>query len=340
MAGASKYRYGFNGKENDNEVKGIGDQIDYGMRVYDPRVGRFLSVDPLTKQYSWYTPYQYAGNKPVWKRDIDGLEEEDEEGKTGEREELEKDRERDEHLNFLRRALRTPTPEEDAARRRELEDWLKKSPEERGRANEEALRSGRLLRGINQYVRNSFNAAQSIYGSKDVNAAVDNYIFRRYSAKSTPQLKNSVASEEEGNVDAALARATPGTVTGNGKPIVGNWLKGTAGNAGFVPESVAKQLRGQNFKSFDDFRAAFWKAVGNTPELLKGFRPTDISLMKQGFAPFTDPSQAAGNNRVQMVYQLHHIKPIQQGGAVYDVDNIMVVTPKYHAEVLSPNYHY
>jgi RHS repeat-associated protein len=69
------YRYGFNGKENDNEVKGEGGQQDYGMRIYDPRLGRFLSVDPLTRDYPWYTPYQFAGNKPVWAIDLDGLEE-------------------------------------------------------------------------------------------------------------------------------------------------------------------------------------------------------------------------------------------------------------------------
>lgn len=34
---------------------------DYGMRIYDSRLGRFLSVDPLTQSYPWYTPYQYAG---------------------------------------------------------------------------------------------------------------------------------------------------------------------------------------------------------------------------------------------------------------------------------------
>ena len=45
------YRFGFNGKENDNEIKGEGNQQDYGMRVYDPRLGKFLSVDPLTKGY-------------------------------------------------------------------------------------------------------------------------------------------------------------------------------------------------------------------------------------------------------------------------------------------------
>jgi RHS repeat-associated protein len=72
---SGNYRYGFNGKENDNEVKGDGNQQDYGMRIYDPRLGRFLSVDPLTKDYPWYTPYQFAGNKPIWAIDLDGLEE-------------------------------------------------------------------------------------------------------------------------------------------------------------------------------------------------------------------------------------------------------------------------
>jgi RHS repeat-associated protein len=68
-------RYGFNGKEQDKEVKGSGAQYDYGFRIYDPRLGRFLSVDPLTKEYPWYTPYQFAGNKPIWATDVDGLEE-------------------------------------------------------------------------------------------------------------------------------------------------------------------------------------------------------------------------------------------------------------------------
>ena len=51
------YRYGFNGKENDNNVKGEGNQQDYGMRIYDPRVGRFLSIDPLQTKYPELTPY-------------------------------------------------------------------------------------------------------------------------------------------------------------------------------------------------------------------------------------------------------------------------------------------
>ncbi|CAN5525947.1 hypothetical protein BH10BAC2_BH10BAC2_25250 [soil metagenome] len=72
-AGTS-YRYGFNGKENDNEVKGTANQQDYGMRIYDPRLGKFLSVDPITSYYPELTPYQFASNRPIDGIDLDGLE--------------------------------------------------------------------------------------------------------------------------------------------------------------------------------------------------------------------------------------------------------------------------
>lgn len=74
LVNEGRYRYGFNGKENDNEVKGEGNQQDYGFRIYDPRLGRFLSVDPLTDEYPWYTPYQFAGNDVIRHIDLDGLE--------------------------------------------------------------------------------------------------------------------------------------------------------------------------------------------------------------------------------------------------------------------------
>ena len=74
FSAGSAYRYGFNGKENDNEVKGEGNQQDYGERIYDPRLGRFLSVDPLTDDYPELTPYQFASNRPIDGIDLDGLE--------------------------------------------------------------------------------------------------------------------------------------------------------------------------------------------------------------------------------------------------------------------------
>jgi RHS repeat-associated protein len=71
---AGGYRYGFNGKENDNDVKGTANQQDYGMRIYDPRLGRFLSVDPITDSYPMLTPYQFASNRPIDGIDLDGKE--------------------------------------------------------------------------------------------------------------------------------------------------------------------------------------------------------------------------------------------------------------------------
>jgi RHS repeat-associated protein len=66
------YRYGFNGKEKD---KNFGDVVyDYGFRIYNPTIAKFLSVDPLTESYPWYTSYSYAGNNPIRYIDMDGLE--------------------------------------------------------------------------------------------------------------------------------------------------------------------------------------------------------------------------------------------------------------------------
>lgn len=59
----------------DNEPYGQGNEYDYGMRIYNPRIGRFLSVDPASKSFPWYSAYQFAGNKPVWCVDLDGQEE-------------------------------------------------------------------------------------------------------------------------------------------------------------------------------------------------------------------------------------------------------------------------
>lgn len=47
----------------------------YGMRYYAPWIARFISVDPLQFKYPIYTPYQYAGNKPISYIDLDGAEE-------------------------------------------------------------------------------------------------------------------------------------------------------------------------------------------------------------------------------------------------------------------------
>jgi RHS repeat-associated protein len=71
----SSRRFTVNGKESDSEVKGEGNQQDYGMRVYENRLGRFLSLDPLKRKHPHYSSYLYTGNKPILFVDIDDLEE-------------------------------------------------------------------------------------------------------------------------------------------------------------------------------------------------------------------------------------------------------------------------
>jgi RHS repeat-associated protein len=58
----SGYRFGFNSKEKDNETYGTGNEYDYGFRIYNPRIGKFLSVDPLFKSYPWNSTYAFAEN--------------------------------------------------------------------------------------------------------------------------------------------------------------------------------------------------------------------------------------------------------------------------------------
>ncbi|MFJ3373001.1 S-type pyocin domain-containing protein [Pseudomonas sp. NPDC086251] len=126
-------------------------------------------------------------------------------------------------------------------------------------------------------------------------------------------------------------RLDPGTVTGQGKDVTGIWLAGASAGLGApIPTRIASQLSGKSFSSFDAFRKAFWTAVGNDPELFSQFKPTNQSKLRNGKAPFAQRSEHNGENAR---YEIHHIQNIQYGGAVYDVDNLAIMTPKRHVEI-------
>ncbi|WP_370454315.1 RHS repeat domain-containing protein [Flavobacterium sp. LMO9] len=72
---SNNYRYGFQGQEKDDELKGEGNSLNYTFRMHDPRVGRFFAVDPLTKSYPHYTPYSFSGNRVIDAIELEGLEE-------------------------------------------------------------------------------------------------------------------------------------------------------------------------------------------------------------------------------------------------------------------------
>jgi RHS repeat-associated protein len=69
---AGRYGFGFNGKIEDDEILSDGRWQDYGFRAYRSDIGRFVSVDPLKKEYPDFSPYASFGNSPLVFIDNDG----------------------------------------------------------------------------------------------------------------------------------------------------------------------------------------------------------------------------------------------------------------------------
>lgn len=68
----ASYARGFNGMEKDDETYGEGNAYDFGARIYDSRLGRWLSVDPLQEDYPYASPYNFCLNSPIGSIDPDG----------------------------------------------------------------------------------------------------------------------------------------------------------------------------------------------------------------------------------------------------------------------------
>jgi RHS repeat-associated protein len=66
----NNYQYGFGGKRKDNEIYGEGNAYDFGARIYDPRIVKWLSIDPVKKEYE--SPYMAFAGNPIWLSDPNG----------------------------------------------------------------------------------------------------------------------------------------------------------------------------------------------------------------------------------------------------------------------------
>ncbi|MFN3343141.1 MAG: hypothetical protein ACK40M_10620, partial [Flavobacteriales bacterium] len=71
---SSKIRHGFQLQERDDEIKGEGNSIDFENRMMDTRVGRFLSMDMLKRNYSYLSPYSFAENMPIQFIELKGMQ--------------------------------------------------------------------------------------------------------------------------------------------------------------------------------------------------------------------------------------------------------------------------
>jgi RHS repeat-associated protein len=71
---SDSYRYGFQGQERDDEVKGEGNFINYRFRMQDVRLGRFFSRDPLSHMFDWNSPYAFSENRVLDGTELEGSE--------------------------------------------------------------------------------------------------------------------------------------------------------------------------------------------------------------------------------------------------------------------------
>jgi hypothetical protein len=68
------YEYSFQAQEQDGEIKGPGNSINYKYRMHDTRLGRFFAVDPLAAKYPWNSPYAFSENRVIDGVELEGAE--------------------------------------------------------------------------------------------------------------------------------------------------------------------------------------------------------------------------------------------------------------------------
>jgi len=71
---AGEYMFGFNGQEKTNEIYGEGNAYSFEFRTYDPRLGRFMSLDPLQSKFPNTSPYCFAMNSVLAFTELEGAE--------------------------------------------------------------------------------------------------------------------------------------------------------------------------------------------------------------------------------------------------------------------------
>ncbi|MFF7706120.1 S-type pyocin domain-containing protein [Pseudomonas sp. NPDC007930] len=125
-------------------------------------------------------------------------------------------------------------------------------------------------------------------------------------------------------------RYEPGVVTGSGQVVGEDWLSAAATIGAPIPTQIAEQLIGLRFSSFDGLRRAVWRAIAQDPVLNAHFRSTQLPNMEKGLSPLVPKAQWRGKRKVM---EVHHKNLISQGGAVYDLDNLFIMTPNAHVNI-------
>lgn len=123
-------------------------------------------------------------------------------------------------------------------------------------------------------------------------------------------------------------RNLPGVASGNGVITPDRVLDAATTAVGApIPTRIAERLRGRRFSRFDRLREAIWMEIAADEVFRKHLTRVDIQNMENGTAPYSRKEDRVGK-RIKL--EIHHKHEIASGGAVYDLDNLVLMTPKVH----------
>jgi hypothetical protein len=100
-----------------------------------------------------------------------------------------------------------------------------------------------------------------------------------------------------------------------------------------IPSQVADGLVGKSFTTFADLREAIWRSIADNDELNGTFNRANLVNIEDGLAPFAPKAYQINLSDAGMRFNLHHVVPIESGGAVYDLSNLQVVSPSVHVSI-------
>lgn len=130
-------------------------------------------------------------------------------------------------------------------------------------------------------------------------------------------------------------RSIPGVASGFGEVVTATWLRGSlASQPAPIPSSIAEKLSGRPFASFDKLREAIWLEVSRDPELSRRLGELSRMEISDKRAPLVMAADRVGK---RVKYEIHHKHWISEGGAVYDLDNLVIMTPKDHIQAHRKN---
>lgn len=98
--------------------------------------------------------------------------------------------------------------------------------------------------------------------------------------------------------------------------------------AAHFPDHIAQVLAKRTFDSFDQFFQAFWMTIAEDPVYSQQFLSSQLNRIKQGWpprAPFRDTAKGL------RFYQICHLTPPELGGAMYDADNLRIMSALQYA---------